>query len=382
MKTINRREWLKAGLVFSSLLATNPSSALPTIKRKPVLNHYTGQWTIPAWNKEGIRLGSNENPYGPSKSALEALQKALTYSNRYAYKQAEELKLQIAEMHGVSPEHIMLGAGSMELLTVMGLVFGAREGAILTAFPTFEPLMRVMTQLNCEWQQVDVNENGETDLDAIANSANIKTRLVYIVNPNNPTGTVSDPEKLKSFCRSMTQKVPVFVDEAYNEFLDDNESQSMISLIKEDVPVTVTRTLSKIHGFAGLRIGYLVAPVPLIARLKVYRPHATTLSGPSIAAAKAALKDEAFIKLTREKNAESMAFTVERLKAQGYNCFNSNTNFVFFPLKMSGEDFIGKMDDNGIQVAAWTYKDKSWGRVSLGTMDEMKTFVDVMKKIS
>ncbi|MGK7388892.1 MAG: pyridoxal phosphate-dependent aminotransferase [Candidatus Cyclobacteriaceae bacterium M2_1C_046] len=381
MKTINRREWLKSSALLSSLLLASPVAFAKEQIPSPKINPFTGQWLrTPSMEEVKARLSSNENPFGPSKKAMDALKAALPDANRYAFKQAEELEKMIAEYHGVAPESVILGAGSLELLTLMGNTFGAREGAVLTAFPTFEPLMRVMMQLNCDWQQVNVNEKGETDFDAIEKEANSKTRLVYVVNPNNPTGTQSDTAKLKDFCKRMTEHVPVFVDEAYNEYLEDYQDHTVINLLKEGVPVTVARTLSKAHGFAGLRVGYLVGPVPMIERMKTYRPWVTTLSGPSIAAAKATLTDEDILKTTREKNAESRSYTVENLKSIGYSPFDSKTNFVFFPLQITGEEYINKMSAEGIEVSAWEYNDKSWGRVSIGTKDEMKSFIEAMKK--
>lgn len=382
MKTINRREWLKTSALLSSLMVASPVAfAKEHISSTPKINPFTGQWlTAPSLEKVKARLSSNENPFGPSKKAIEALQNALPDANRYAFKQAEELEKMIADYHGVAPENVVLGAGSLELLTLMGNTFGAREGAVLTAFPTFEPLMRVMMQLNCDWQQVNVNVKGETDFDAIGKEANNNTRLIYLVNPNNPTGTQSDTAKIKDFCRRMAEHVPVFVDEAYNEYLDNHPAHTMISLLKEGVPVTIARTLSKAHGFAGLRVGYLIGPVSMIERMKTYRPWVTTLSGPSIAAAKATLLDEDILNITREKNAEARSYTVENLTRIGYKPFESKTNFVFFPLQISGEDYINKMSNEGIQVSAWEYDDKSWGRVSIGTKEEMKIFIDAMKK--
>jgi histidinol-phosphate aminotransferase len=214
----------------------------------------------------------------------------------------------------------------------------------------------------------------------MASAMKADTRLVCVVNPNNPTGTVLDPSKLKGFCTEMSKKAVVFCDEAYLEFLEPANQVSMVELVKEGRNVIVSRTFSKIYGLAGLRFGYVVAPPELIKRLARYQ--ATILMNQAVVAAVyASIDDKDFMKYTRDHNAEARAYLCQYLDKKKWFYGKSHANVVFFPAPKDGKMLLEETEKRGFQIRVWDYLDKEWCRVSIGTLDEMKAFVKSFDQI-
>ena len=270
----------------------------------------------------------------------------------------------------------------MELLNLTAVHFGLQKGNLISAFPTFEPLMSIAAGLDCEWLQVPVDKYYRHDLDALEAQINSETRLVYICNPNNPTGTLLKPELLRDFCQRVSKKVPVFVDEAYTEFLTQPEVNTMIPLIKEGHNLIVAKTFSKIHGFAGLRVGYALALPETLKEMQKYRRYETTLAGPTLKAAITSYQDQSFIDHCRKKNEAARNYTAETLKAMGYDPVPSYTSFMIFPIKMEPKQLIKDMRAQGVGIRSWTFAERNWCRVSIGTMEEMKIFTEALKTLS
>lgn len=201
----NRRDWFKKSLGFTagltygaSLVNSLMASPVSEVERTFLKSHST--------SRIKIRLGSNENPYGPSEKAKQAIMANLSDGNRYPFQVLTELKDQIAIKEGVSPDHISIGAGSGDLLCAAGVAFGLEGGSLLSAFPTFPMLMNYGEVFRARWDKVNLNENLEYDYQAIASRVKDDTKLVFICNPNNPTGTLVDPVKVKSFCQEVSKK--------------------------------------------------------------------------------------------------------------------------------------------------------------------------------
>ena len=321
-----------------------------------------------------IKLNSNENPYGPSDKAKKALQQIIVEGNRYAFDVQEEMKTILADKEGVTPAHVAIGAGSGDLLCQAGAAFGVEGGRIVSAFPTFPLLMNYATAFRATWDKVNVNDKLEHDYDALAAHVTDDTKLVFVCNPNNPTGTLVDPVLVKQFCEDVSKKTTVYVDEAYLEFLDPKDQISMVDLVKSDANVIVSRTFSKIYGLAGLRIGYVVGKPDLIKKIDKYHMGIAN-NQPALAAAKASLGDTAFMELSRKKNAEARKHLTDYLDKKGIWYAKSHTNFLFFPAKsLDAASVLAKLAERGIGIRVWDYKDQQWFRVSIGTLDEMKTF--------
>ncbi len=376
---LNRRDWLKstfaltAGFTMTSSLASqlmaSPMSRAeelfaPGISKTPLL----------------AKLNFNENPYGPSEKAKQAIIQSLSQSNRYAIQELDELKSLLAKKEGVTPDYIHIGAGSGDILCQTGVAFGLEGGSVMSAFPTFSLLMNFAEIFKATWHKVNLNDRLEHDYEAMASAIRNDTRLIFICNPNNPSGTLVDPQKVKAFCEEVSKKVPVYADEAYLEFLDPAQQISMVDLVKKDMNVIVSRTFSKIHGLAGLRVGYIIAKPELINRISSYQ-HDIPVSTGSIAAAKACLGDEDFMKLTRTKNLEARAVLTNYLDKKKIAYGKTYTNFVFFPAPKAGNTILTKMEEKGYLMRIWDYQQREWCRVSIGTLDEMKGFVKAFDEV-
>jgi len=328
-----------------------------------------------------VRLNANENPYGPSEKARKAVNEILSEGNRYAFKVVTELKERLAAKEGVSAEHIAIGAGSGELLCATGVAFGVEGGSILSPFPTFPLMMAYGEVFNTRWDKVNLNDKLEIDYTALAAAVKDDTKLVFICNPNNPTGTLVDHAIVRAFCEEVSKRLPVFADEAYLEFLEPSQQVSMVDMIKNDRNVIVSRTFSKIYGLAGLRVGYVVARPDVIKKITRYQV-GFTVNQTAIAAAKVTLGDENFMELTRKKNAEARKILTDYLDNKGYFYGKSYTNFVFFDPKGDAEKFMKSLADRGIGIRVWDYQGKQWNRISIGTVDEMKLLVKNLQEIA
>jgi histidinol-phosphate aminotransferase len=376
---MKRREWLRSamaagagiplGLSMVQELAAAPASKaefdfLKSFKSNPKL----------------VRLGSNENPYGPSPKARDAIKASVVEGNRYAFEGIEELKQMIATKEGVSPDHVLVFAGSGEALAVTGLSVGVEGGSILSAWPTFPVMMNFAEKFNARWDKVNLDANLVHDLDAMAAAVKPDTKILFIVNPNNPTGTLLDPNKLKSFCIEQAKKTIVYSDEAYLEFLEPSQQVSMVDLVKQGHNVIVSRTFSKIYGLAGLRVGYIVAKPELVQKLAKYQSD-TILNQAGIAAAKASLGDEEFMSYTRKMNAAARNYFTAYLDSKKWFYGKSLTNVVLFPAPKDGKTILEQTTARGYQIRVWDYLGKEWCRVSIGTLDEMKGFVKVFDEV-
>lgn len=327
------------------------------------------------------KLNANENPYGPSARALEAFKGAAALGNRYAWRELFDLIDKIAEKEGVAPENIMMGPGSSDLLEKVGMVFFFNGGNVVSADPSYMSLIRVAEATGAKWKGVALKDDWSHDLDAMEKAVDKDTKLVYICNPNNPTGSLTNGTKLLDFCRRVSEKTPVFIDEAYLEFLPENEQKSMVSLVAEGKNVIIARTFSKIHGMAGLRIGYVVAQESTLNQISEITRGGMGISYPTIFAASASMDDKAFQTKSRNLNAEARDYVCASLDSMGKSYVKSSTSFVLFPIEMDGKDFLKKMTDLRVGVRAFEIYNKNWCRVSMGTMEEMKLFTQALQKV-
>ena len=283
--TMNRRKWLKTG----SLALAGTSVALNgAAKNTAPLPFFSSTAEGP------LRLNSNENPHGPSPTARKAMIEAFDLGCRYPSQFYNELKEKIAEKEGVTPDHIFIGAGSHELLRVAGTAYGIGNGEILTAFPTYEGMERYASATGAFTHRVPLDDDLMIDLEAMDRRTTQSVNLVFLCNPNNPTGTVLPGDQVDAFCEEVSKRAVVFVDEAYHEYVDDPAYYSMIHRVKAGDNIIVSRTFSKIFGLAGIRVGYGIARPDIIRRMQPF----ATGSGVNVLGVKAALAsydDEEFL---------------------------------------------------------------------------------------
>jgi len=376
--TQGRREWLRSAFALSSGLTLTGAMA-DRLMAAPVSEaefEVFGRG-IPS---APVKLNANENPYGPSEKARRALQTAISEGNRYPFQETTRLKELIAAKEGVTPEHIHFGAGSGELLSQTGKAFGSDGGNVVSPFPTFPILMNHAETFNCRWEKVFLNDKLEPDYEAMAAAVNAETRLVFVCNPNNPTGTLVDPEKVHSFCEAMSDRAMVFADEAYLEFLEPDRQRSHVDLVKKGKNVIVSKTFSKIYGLAGLRLGYLIARPDIIRKIAKYAGD-IPLGNTAVAAAEASLGDEAFMRMSREKNAAARKILTDYLDAKGIFYGKSHTNFIFFKAPADGKTILSKLQERGYLIRIWEYRQQEWCRVSIGTSEQMTGFVSTFSRL-
>ena len=370
---IHRRQWLKE----SSMAALGLGFSLRSMANEEGITRNFGS------EKDLINLGSNENPYGISPKSRQAIMDMMGLANRYQFNVAslQGFRKQLAERFNLGEDNILITAGSGEGLGLLARYFS--KGNIVTAFPTFGILPNTAKRLHTEVKEIPLNYEKAHDLPAMLSAINNDTSLVYLVNPANPTSTVLSPASLKNFCNEASRKAVVLLDEAYIDYADAPNNESMLSLIAANPNVIVMRTFSKIHAMAGLRMGFIAAHPTLIKKLEdaYFTSSSYCLSNLTMAAAMESLNDNQHRQLSKQKNDAAKKYTFDELTRLGYRCIPSSTNFMFFNLKDYAGDFAQEMAKKNILLRYNQYPDGKWCRVSLGTLEEMQQFVRVMQQI-
>ncbi|WP_289063194.1 histidinol-phosphate transaminase [uncultured Zobellia sp.] len=393
MNTLDRRAWLKRGMLTAAGAMVIPHVTFGKSNAKGLHINAKGQTLYSPFFKEYnanvfpdsmellAKLNANENPYGPSPKAIEAFKNAAPMGNRYAWKELFDLMEKIAVEEKVTAKNIMMGPGSSDLLEKTAMVLFADGGNIVSADPSYMSLIKVAEATGATWKPVPLKEDWSHDLAAMEAAIDADTKLVYICNPNNPTGSMTDHAELVDFCSRVSDKVTVFIDEAYLGFLDDAAKKSMVSLINEGKDVIIARTFSKIHGMAGLRIGYIVAQEATLDKIQKITRGGMGISYPTIFAASVSMDDVAFQNKSRKLNAECREYVYSVLDKMGYSYVPSSTSFILFPIEMEGKEFLEKMTAQRVGVRAFDIMDKNWCRVSMGTMEEMEIFGTALQKV-
>lgn len=375
MAHLDRRQWLRtAGIGGAfSLLGGWQALASPDLLREnpqPLVFPDDG----PA------RLSSNENPFGPSQKVREAIMAGFDHGCRYPFAFTRPLLEQLARREGLTPDHIVLTAGSTEGLRTAGLTYGMQGGDIVASDPTFHLLMEYAQQFGAYIHRVPVNAQLGHDLEAMERRISHHTKLVFLCNPDNPTGTLLPAGQVRDFCNSVSKRTVVFSDEAYFDYITEPGYPSMTELVKEGLNVIVSRTFSKIYGLAGVRIGYLVARPDIAARLR--KNVMANLSVPAIHAALAALEDEAFYRFSLKKNEEAKSAICKTLDSLRLRYVPSHANFVFFNTGRPVQEFNSAMAAHGVTVGRPFPPLNDWCRVSTGTMEDMGRFERALRKVA
>ncbi len=326
-----------------------------------------------------IKMSSNENPYGPSRVALQAIAENIHLTNRYAADPTNLIKV-VANINNISPDHVMTGTGSSEILNVAGMLVGLRQGSVVCADPTYQSLLRYAENAGVEIIRVRVAEGLNADLDGMRKAVRSETSMMYIVNPNNPIPSVIEKNAMKAFVLEQAQDRLVFVDEAYHEYVDNPDYESMIGLVAEGHNnIIVSRTSSKIHGLAGMRVGFGFAHPDLINEMKMRKTGAETILG--LSAAYASYQDMEFQDFSRRKNKEALAIVEGMCEDLGVRYAKSNTNFTFIETGIENAVVQEMMLKEGIMTGRLFPPFTTWSRVSMSTPEDMKYFVQVFRKL-
>jgi histidinol-phosphate aminotransferase len=332
-------------------------------------------------NKRGlIRLDGNENPYGPSPAARQAILASAGDAPRYADETITTLTNQLAAHEGVAASQIVIGAGSGELLRMAGLLaMTTTSGSELVASrPTYEELPVFAEKLGLKVHWVAPDADHRHDLPAMRGAITELTRLVYVCNPNNPTGTAVTRDALETFIRSVPAACNVIVDEAYMDLAEQPGVTTAAGLVKDIPNMIVLRTFSKIHGLAGLRIGYGIMPAALAERfaaLSLTWPNTTGLS-----AAIASFNDHAFLKTTRAALVGDRARVHATLDRIGLHRADAQGNFVFFDTGGPLKRFQDRMLAEGIKVGRHFDGYDTWARVTIGVHREVDRFLAALPR--
>lgn len=387
--SMNRRKWLKASALLTGIpLVSGPLVSLAAATAPDTSGFVFSESLSDAAYFETAppeikaRLSANENPFGPSEKAKKAIAEALATSYQYPFMYTRQLEDKITQFEGLQKGMVMTAAGSSPLLLAAALFYSKGGGTIITGDPSYDDLPSHAKAVGAKLVKVPLTTDFRLDLEAMEKAIDARTTLIYICNPNNPTGTVLDTDKLKSFCERVSKKVPVFVDEAYIDYMPDPQATSLIDSVKKGQNIIVARTFSKLYGFAGLRVGYIISQPDILKSLRDYTTGSMSISAPSIRAALAAYQDKDFMQDALRKTFASREFLYKTLQEEGYEAIPSSANFVMFPLKMEGQRFIQEMQNKGVSVRQWKFVNKDWCRVSIGRMDEMQAFADAFKTLS
>jgi histidinol-phosphate aminotransferase len=324
-----------------------------------------------------IKLASNENPLGPSPRAIEAMRASLERAHFYPDGGGWALRNAIAESNGLARENVVLGNGSNELIEFVGHAFLSPGDEVITAGHAFA-VYTLMAQLFGA-KTVEVPDPGFThDLDAMLDAVTPRTRQIFIANPNNPTGTMVGQSAIDRFMNRVSDNVLVIFDEAYHEFLDN--PPDVLKFVKQDRNVLVMRTFSKIQGLANLRIGYGMAPARLAAVLQKTR-QPFNANGIAQAGALAGLADHEHMLRTREVTREGRNYLQAEFSAMNLEFVPSSANFVLVRVG-DGDAVFQSLLARGIIVRAMrSYKLPEWIRVSVGTMDQNRRFIEELRAI-
>jgi histidinol-phosphate aminotransferase len=324
-----------------------------------------------------IKLASNENPLGPSPRAREAMVAALADAHIYPDGGGYRLRTAIAGKLGCAPGQVVIGNGSNEIIELLCHAFLHRHAELIAAEHAFVVYKLMATLFGAGYVEVPDPEFIH-DLDSMAAAVTERTRLVFIANPNNPTGTMVGQAEIDRFMDRVPEHVVVVFDEAYHEFPDD--PPDTLKFVREGRNVCVLRTFSKIHGLAALRVGYGVAPEPLAAILqKARQPFNVNAIGQ--AGAVAALDDAGHLAATRALNRAGLGFYAEAFRRRGLEFVPSFANFLLVKVG-DGNRVFADMLKRGVIVRAMAgYKLPEWVRITVGTQTQNERCLAVLDEV-
>src|SRR5262245_2526464 len=328
-----------------------------------------------------IKISSNENAYGPGAAALDAARSVLSpVAGRYPTN-VPDLAAAIARRFGVEPQNVLLGTGSTEVIDAAVMAFTSPTRPLVSALPTWENPARTARRIKAGVKDIQVDADLRLDLAATAAAAK-GAGLVFFCNPNNPTGTVHSKAAVTKFVEGVLAASPqttILLDEAYYDFVVDSTYATGVPLAMKYPRVIVTRTFSKVHGMAGLRVGYAIGHPDT---LKAMEPHKTgDLNVLSAAAAAASIQDAAHIAKQRDQNRTTLETTVRTFKDGGCRVSDSQANFILADVKRPAKEFRDACERMGVRIGRDFPPLTNWARISIGTAEEMRVANDVFKKV-
>ncbi|MBI4475001.1 MAG: aminotransferase class I/II-fold pyridoxal phosphate-dependent enzyme [Acidobacteria bacterium] len=335
-----------------------------------------------ASNVPVTKLSNNENPYGPSEAVKKAMADAFKYAHLYGTPD-NGLMEALVKLHGVQRENMLLGCGSGEILQLAGTAFViGNQKKVVGVEPTYNDVFSQATSIKAESYRVPLLRDYRQDIPAMIKAVKNNYRdvgMVYLCNPNNPTGLIVTKQEVRQLLDGIPEDVPVLIDEAYHHFVEDPNYETAIPYVLQGRPVIVARTFSKIAGLAAMRLGYAVARPDLLARMRTYQTGSQSVAVRFGAAA--ALADTASQERVKRLNTELRTKVTTELKSLGHDCIPSDANFFMVHVKREVQGVIQDFRQKNISVGRPFPPMTQHLRVSIGTPEEMDKFMVAFKEI-
>lgn len=364
---------------FSSSISKSLAAALvlPHLSNKFVATANPPTFASPAGP---IRIDFNENAYGPSPKARAAIEASPKIANRYPDAAAAELKAVLAKKHNVTPENIVLGCGSSEILKATDAAFLTPDQNLVAPAPTFEAVLEYARIGQSAGITVPLNADHRHDLPKMAAACTSKTGIVYVCNPNNPTGTIVTRDEMAGFVQTISPTTLILVDEAYFEFAGDPRYSSATEFISAHSNVVVARTFSKIYGMAGMRLGYGIGEKQTIARIANYIIQDST-NAAALAAALASLDDMENLAITKQKITATRKWLSAELTKDNRSFIPSYANFLMIDVGTDTQPVIDQFRERSILVGRKFPSMPTFLRVTIGTQPEIEAFYAALRQI-
>ncbi|RUS46197.1 histidinol-phosphate transaminase [Cohnella sp. AR92] len=330
---------------------------------------------------EITRLASNENPYGPSPKAIDAMNAAAADSHLYPEPTSAELRGKLGTLYGVDPSQVLVSNGADNVLMLIGQAYVNPGDEVVYCVPTFSVYRTSTVVMGGVPIEVPLTGDYKFDLDGMLAAVTERTKLIYLCNPNNPTGTIVDCAALEEFLKKVPPRVVVVLDEAYGEFIDVPSYKTGAEYVREGYPVISVHTFSKLYGLAAMRVGYAIAnPDVLAPVLAVREPFPVSRMANSAAAA--SLDDTEYREFILRTNREGLAYLSEQLRQMNVGVNPSYSNFLFADLHRDAAPVVEALMKAGYIVRPC----KSWGypehiRITVGSPDQNKGFIEALRTI-
>ena len=376
-KQVSRRNFMGGMAAAVGYLSTRPGAELWAQGGPAAVAAQSARGPMtPEQYDRMAKLSSNENNFGIPDSVMKAMTNAWKYANRYGYPDGDIVQA-IATHHGVKPENILLGAGSGEILDVTGTTFLLGGKKVLGCDPTYGSVYQHATAIKAD-AKADYSQDIPQMIE-LANKHASEIGLFYLCNPNNPTGMVVPKQEVKAVIEGIPKDMPILIDEAYHHFVESSQYETSLPYVLEGRPIVIARTFSKIAALAAMRLGYAVAPAPIIQKMRPYS------MGSINALVKhggvASLKDTAAQEDVKRKVVTLRTKMTNELKGYGYEVIPSETNFFMVGIGRQVQPVIEEFRQRDVLVGRPFPPMLEHMRVSVGTPEEMDRFLAAFKQI-
>ncbi|MGC1269857.1 MAG: histidinol-phosphate transaminase [Croceibacterium sp.] len=365
----NRRAFIAGTAVLAgAAAATGARATAAPVAPGPIFGPMPGQ----------AQLSRNENPYGPAPSAVAAITDSCTKGCYYADRGLKMLTEMIAERHGLTPDHVVVGSGSTELLSAIALSWGSK-GTIVCPELFWDTTVQYGEQKGAKAIRVPLTADMRVDLAGMQAALTPQVSLVQINNPNNPTGEVLDNAALRRFAAALPQGTTLLLDEAYNELTDRPEGETIVDMVREGKDVIVCRTFSKIYGMAGLRVGYALTTPEHARRISEYiMSFGGNIAG--LAGAIASYNDDAFLRSSKAMITEGREMILDAVAKAGLRALPTQTNFVF--VEVADANAVQKaMAAKDILIRGTYGKWARYSRVSTGKLEDVARYAAALPEV-